>query len=217
MPTIEQARDWYPADDPVHGFEHVLRVYAMAERLAQAEGADLEIVRAAALLHDAGNGLAVQADDLALRQSHQHASAEFAARVLRLEGWPEARVSAVQHCIRAHRFRDDSEPPVTLEAKVLFDADKLDAIGAIGAVRALAFAMRAGQPAYAPPSEQFLRSGQTEAHEPHSAYHEYRFKLVKLKERLFTSSAREIAEERHQTMVDFFERLAEESEWRLGG
>ena len=57
MPTIEQARGWYSADDPVHGFDHVLRVYFMAERLAQAEGADLEIVRAAALLHDAGDGL----------------------------------------------------------------------------------------------------------------------------------------------------------------
>jgi uncharacterized protein len=211
MPTIEQARDWYPADDPVHGFDHVLRVYAMAERLAKAEGADLEIVRAAALLHDAGDGFAAQADDPALRQGHQHASAEFAARMLRLEGWPEARISAVQHCIRAHRFRDDSEPPITLEAKVLFDADKLDAIGAIGAARALAFALHAGQPAYAPPSEQFLRSGQTEPNEPHSAYHEYRFKLVKLKDRLFTPTAREIAEERHQMMVDFFERLAKES------
>jgi uncharacterized protein len=217
MPTIEQARDWYPSDDAVHGFDHVLRVYAMAERLAEAEGADLEIVRAAALLHDAGDGFASQADDPALRQGHQHASAEFAARVLRLEGWPEARVSAVLHCIRAHRFRDDSEPPATLEAKVLFDADKLDAIGAIGAARALAFALRAGQPVYAPPSEQFLRSGQTGPDEPHSAYHEYRFKLVKLRERLFTSSARQIAEERHQMMVDFFERLAEEASGRRVG
>ena len=53
MPTIEEARRWYPADDPVHGFDHVLRVYQLAEHLALAEGADLEIVRAAALLHDA--------------------------------------------------------------------------------------------------------------------------------------------------------------------
>ena len=53
MPTIESARSWYPVNDPVHGFDHVLRVYHLAEQLALAEGADLEIVRAAALLHDA--------------------------------------------------------------------------------------------------------------------------------------------------------------------
>jgi uncharacterized protein len=217
MPTIEQARGWYPANDPVHGFDHVLRVYFMAERLAQAEGADVEIVRAAALLHDAGEGLAAQADDPALRQSHQHAAAEFAVQTLRLEGWSEERISAVQHCIRAHRFRDDSEPPRTLEARVLFDADKLDAIGAIGVARAVAYAARLGQPAYAPPSERFLRSGQTEAGEPHSAYHEYCFKLVKLKERLFTTAARQIAEGRHQQMAAFFERLAEEAGRRPAG
>ena len=53
MPTIEQARAWYTDSDPVHDFDHVLRVYRLAERLAEAEGADLTIVRAAALLHDA--------------------------------------------------------------------------------------------------------------------------------------------------------------------
>lgn len=211
MPTIEQARQWYPAQDPVHGFDHVLRVYFMAERLAQAEGADVEVARAAALLHDAGDGLATEANEPTLRQGHHHASASFAAQTLRAEGWPVERISAVQHCIRSHRFRDDSEPPRTLEAQVLFDADKLDAIGAIGVARAVAYAVRAGQPLYAPPSEEFLRSGQTQPGEPHSAYHEFCFKLVKLKDRLFTPAARAIAEQRHQQMAAFFERLAEEA------
>ena len=53
MPTIESARTWYPEVDPVHGFDHILRVYRMVGKLATAEGADLEIVQAAALLHDA--------------------------------------------------------------------------------------------------------------------------------------------------------------------
>ena len=53
MPTIQDAEVWYSTSDPVHGFDHVLRVYHMARRLASIEGGDLEIISAAALLHDA--------------------------------------------------------------------------------------------------------------------------------------------------------------------
>ncbi|HEY6074783.1 MAG TPA: HD domain-containing protein [Anaerolineales bacterium] len=238
MPTIEQASHWYPLHDPVHGFDHVLRVVRLAERLAQAEGADPEIVRAAALLHDAqGDEMLATSEDGHstrseeggpdrliegstdhlnevghAREAHHHISAVFAARVLRLEGWPEERIAAVQHCIRAHRFRDRREPPQTLEAQVLFDADKLDAIGAIGAARAVAYAAQAGLPAYSPPSEQFRRTGQLEPGEIHSAYHEYLFKLSKLEERLYTPTARSIAVGRHHFMDGFFQQIIAETE-----
>ncbi|RME87080.1 MAG: HD domain-containing protein [Anaerolineae bacterium] len=211
MPTIEQARRWYETAEPAHDFEHVLRVYRMAERLARAEGADLEIVRAAALLHDARGA---ESGSGSAREAHHLVSAEFAAEVLEAEGWSRARVQAVQHCIRAHRFRDDSEEPRTLEAKVLFDADKLDALGAIGAARAIAYASQNGQPWYTPPSERFLQTGQKEPDEPHSAYHEYLFKLRHLRERLFTKTAQAIAEERLRYLSDFFERLIAEWEGR---
>ena len=217
MLTIETARSWYPASDPVHGFDHVLRVYRIAERLAQAEGADLEIVRTAALLHDAG-GSATNGGDAsgstigsaAGRLSHQHASAEFALQVLLAAGWPDERIEAVQHCIRAHRFRDDTEQPETLEARVLFDADKLDAIGAIGVARAIAYAALDSQPAYAEPSASFLETGQKAPSEPHSSYHEYMFKLRKLSQRLYTPSARRLAAGRHQFMTEFYVQLAAE-------
>ncbi len=212
MPTIEQARAWYPQDDPTHGFDHVQRVYALAETLAQAEGADLEIVRAAALLHDAEPP---QPDDppdaQARRAEHHHASADFAAQVLAQEGWPARRIEAVQDCIRSHRFRDPSHPPETLEAQVLFDADKLDAIGAIGVARAIAYAVGQGAPVYAPPSVHFLQTGQLAPGEAHSAYHEYCFKLSKLKDRLFTLAARRLGEKRHAQMAAFFTALAEEA------
>jgi uncharacterized protein len=211
MPTIEEARHWYADADPVHGFDHVLRVYRLAERLARLEGADAQIVLAAVLLHDAQGSSAGQA---AARLNHQHASAEFAGQILQAEGWPEGRIAAVQHCIRAHRFRDEREQPATLEAQVLFDADKLDAIGAIGVARAVGYAARAGQPAYAVPSPRFLECGQLMPGEPHSAYHEYLFKLCKLKERLYTSAAREVAEQRHAYMAEYFERLGEEIQGR---
>jgi len=206
MPSIESAQAWYPQNDPVHGFDHVLRVFALAERIAKAEGANTDVVRAAALLHDASGGETGSAG----RGEHQHLSAEFARQVLEAEAWPEEAIAAVQHCVRAHRFRG-TEQPETLEAKVLFDADKLDVIGAFGVARTIAYDVTVGQPIFAEPSAGFLATGEGEAGEPHSSYHEYLFKLSKIKDRLFTLTARQIAEGRHQFLVDFFEQMAAEA------
>ncbi len=177
----------------------------MAERLAEAEGADLEIVRAAALLHDAQGATPGHE----ARADHQHASAAFAAQVLKAEGWQEERINAVQHCIRGHRYRG-TETPQTLEAKILFDADKLDVLGAIGVARVIGYATLAGTPWYEPPSQQFLETGREVEGEAHSAYHEHLFKLRKVCERMFTATARAIAEERLQYLDDYFERLIDE-------
>jgi uncharacterized protein len=206
MPTIEQAQGWYAEADPVHDFDHVLRVYRMAERLAKEEGADLEIVQAAALLHDAEGS----APGSETRKSHHHRSADFAGTVLTLEGWPVERIAAVQHCIRAHRFRNDGDTPQTLEARILFDADKLDVLGAIGVARTIAYATLNNQPFYAQPSRQFLETGEKEPGEPHSSYHEYLFKLRKIKDLLFTPSARALAIDRDTYLKQFFLQLAEE-------
>ena len=208
MLSIEQARTWYSDADPIHDFEHVMRVYRMAERLGRGEGADLEIVHAAALLHDAEGSAPGGAE----RASHHHRSAEFAAEVLRTEGWPEERIAAVQHCIRAHRFRGDGESPHSIEAMVIFDADKLDVLGAIGVARVVGYAAINGMPAYAPPSARFLASGEKEPGEPHSAYHEFLFKLIKVKDRMFTAAAREIATERERYLSEFFARIQREME-----
>ncbi len=206
--TIEEARVWYQDADPVHDFDHVLRVYRVAERLAQAEGADLEIVRAAALLHDS-RGSAPNGEGKA-RAEHHITSAIFAGEVLAAKGWPEEKIKAVQHCIRAHRFRGKEDYPNTLEAQALFDADKLDVLGAIGAARTIAYAALNGQPAYAEPSESFLATGQKEPGEPHSSYHEFLFKLSKVKGRMFTDSGKALAESRHAYLVAFYEQLQAE-------
>lgn len=206
MPTIEQASRWYDPADPVHGLDHVLRVAQMAERLGRQLGADIEIVRAAALLHDASGA----APGTGTRGSHEQVSAEFAGRILAEEGWSEERIGAVQHCILAHRFRS-RRAPQTLEAQILFDADKLDVMGAFGAARTIGYAVQAGQPAFAEPSDEFLRDGTPKPGEPHSAYHEYLFKLRKVRERLFTEPARLLGERRHQALVAFFEQLAAEA------
>jgi uncharacterized protein len=214
MPTIDQARAWYAGADPIHDFDHVLRVYHTAERLAAAEGADLEIVHAAALLHDA-QGSAPGGESESDRANHHQQSAGFARQVLEAEGWPEERIAAVEHCIRAHRYRDRSEPPRTLEAQIIFDSDKLDVLGAIGAARTIAYAALDGQPIISEPSPRFLASGEKEPGEPHSSYHEFLFKLRHVKERMFTRSGKALAEERHQYLEEFYNRLASETRGEL--
>ena len=206
--TIEEAQLWYRDADPVHDFDHVQRVYRMAERLAQAEGADLTIVRAAAWLHDARGS--APGDEEGLRAEHHLASAAFAGQVLQEKDWPSEQILAVQHCIRAHRFRSQDDEPHTLEAKVLFDADKLDVLGAIGAARTIAYAALDGEPAYAEPSERFLQTGKKEPGEPHSSYHEFLFKLRNVKNRLFTESGKAVAEARHAYMIGFYKQLQAE-------
>lgn len=206
MPTLEQARAWYSDEDPTHDFNHIQRVMAMAKRIAQAEGADIEIVVAASLLHDAQGANPALAE---ARATHHEGSAAFARKILTGEGWEEGRIRAVQECIRTHRFRT-GDAPQTLEAKVLFDADKLDAIGAIGVARALAYAATSGHPFFLEPSARFSETGQVSEGELHSAYHEYAFKLSKLVERLYTETARNVASRRHAMMVAYFEQLRDE-------
>ncbi len=207
-PTIEEARIWYQGTDAAHNFDHILRVYRMAERLAKTEGADLTIVRTAALLHDARDS---DPNSAAGRSGHHQASAKFAAEVLSAKGWEKEKIASVQHCILAHRFRNPAEKPQTLEAKIIFDADKLDALGAVGAARVVAYAARIKDPFYVEPSHKFLSTGKEAEGEAHSAYHEYLFKLRKLPKRMHTASARAIAEERLRYLDTFFERLV--AEW----
>lgn len=210
MPTLEDARDYYPADDPVHGLSHVLRVYRLCEWIGQKEKANLKILRAAALLHDIEG-------DVDCRENHHLAAADFADKTLRKEGWEEEEIQAVLHCIRAHRFRDNREEPETLEAQILFDADKLDAIGAVGVARAVAYAVRAGMDVFAPPSPHYLRTGELAEGESQTVAHEYLFKLRHIKDRMYTKTGRSLAESRHQRMVDFFEGWMEEiGEYRDG-
>jgi uncharacterized protein len=199
--TVTEARRYYEGADAVHDFDHVLRVLALAERIGRAEGADLEIVRAAALLHDAGRE---QAEARGL--DHAAFAADRARQIL--DGRPAEKVEAVAQAIAAHRFRTGPEP-ATLEAQVLFDADKLDAIGAVGVARAFAYGGARGQRLWAPVEAVDLARWTAEGDHPHdhTPVHEFVVKLSRIKERLFTPSGRALAEERHAVMVAFFERF----------
>jgi uncharacterized protein len=200
--TIEDARSLYEAAGGGHDFDHVLRVTALAERIARAEGADLDVVRTAALLHDVAESVD--------RESHHLLGAQRARELL--AGQPTAFVDAVSHAIEAHRFRHDPQPQ-TLEAKVLSDADKLDSIGAIGIGRAYAYAGAVGTALWRQTIGEIVaqgsdaRRGPNELGEAYTPSHEYVYKLDLIPDRLYTSMARQIAEERRHFMAAFFERL----------
>ncbi len=204
--TLEEAAALYGAADSVHDFDHIRRVLALAERIATAEGAERVIVRTAALLHDWGRA---EAD--ATGRNHAAVAAERAAALLRERGASPDFIAAVTHAIAAHRFRTLPEPR-TLEAKVLFDADKLDAIGAIGIARAYAYGGAHRQRLWAPLTEVEATVGDEAGvtYAEHTPVHEFIGKLARIRERLTTATGRAIAEERHRFMVAFFRRLEAE-------
>lgn len=213
MITIDQARQLYQAGDPAHDFAHVLRVLRLAERIGAAEGADLEVLRAAALLHDVA-----RADERAGGPCHAQAGAERAREILR--GADPARIEAVAEAIASHRFRR-GPAPASLEARILSDADKLDAMGAIGIARAYATAGTLGQALWPEMSIEELES----APEPedghltceHTPVHEWLLKLSRLQDSLYTATARRIGRERHAFMEMYFRRLEREVMGADGG
>ena len=208
MVSIEEARALYPEMDPVHGFDHVLRVLNTAEWLGKQLGADNKILRAAALLHDAEGA---HPGEQSRRGEHQHSSATLARELLQERDWSEEDIAAVEHCILSHRYRGE-DAPQSLEAKILFDADKLDVVGSFGVARTIGYAIQAGQPIYSVPSKLFIETGKKESGEPHSAYHEYLFKLRNVRDRLFTEPAKAIAEGRHKLLCAYFDQLAREAQ-----
>ena len=201
--TIEEVRPLYGAADSVHDFDHILRVLTLAERIGRAEGADLSIVRVAALLHDWGRAEA-QAKD----RNHASEAADRAEAFLRSRGTSEPTIEAVCHAIVAHRFRAAPEP-ATVEAKALFDADKLDAIGAIGIARAFAYGGAHNQRLWAPRDVVDVARWREEGDDPsaHTPVHEFVVKLSRIRKRLYTEEGRRIAMDRHRYMAAFYERL----------
>jgi uncharacterized protein len=211
--TVDAARELYQRGGGGHDFDHVLRVLALAERIGRAESADLAVVRTAALLHDIGES--------AGRADHHLRGAAMARELL--AGQPAAFVDAVAHAIEAHRFRADPAPR-TLEAQVLSDADKLDAIGAVGVARAFAYAGHRGTALWRRPWADIAAdaAGAAEAGTPeavsrpaalggdYTPVHEFVYKLDRIPDRLYTAAARAIAEERRAFMREFFTRLDEE-------
>ncbi|MBQ4107258.1 MAG: HD domain-containing protein [Lentisphaeria bacterium] len=189
-----------------HGFDHTRRVLRNAERLAAAmPGADSRIVRLAALLHDIA-----RADEIAGRGEgpcHAVRGAAMVPEILRAAGWEESWCAPVAAAVRTHRFRD-GERPETAEAEIVYDADKLDSLGAVGIGRAFLFAGREGgrlhnDAATALSSPAYSRED--------TAYREYLVKLRKLPDAMLTAPGRAEAQHRAAIMKDFFDQLIAET------
>jgi len=188
-----------------HDWEHTRRVRAICMHMAQVEGADREVLDVAACLHDVGRSFQ---DDSNGAVCHAEMGACMAAALLAEFPFADERRRNVIHCIRTHRYRSSS-PPQTLEAKILFDADKLDAIGAIGIARAFLFAGEVGAKLHNPDLPPEKSAPYTSED---TGYREFKLKLSKIHRRMLTPEGRRMAEERHRFMDDFFTRFLEEYE-----
>ncbi len=197
-----EARALYVTGDAAHDFDHVLRVTRLALHLATAEGADQIVVQQAALLHDVPTAV-----HGATRQAHHFAAAEYAQAVLQARGMDPKRLANVVHCIEAHRFRDQSVQPQTLEAQCLYDADKLDSIGAIGVARAFAFAGSHNNRLWTTAYEEIAQATVKPTGADYTPVHEFVYKLDRLYATLYTATAKRIGAERHVFMQKFYEQL----------
>ena len=202
--TEAEARALYAAGDAAHDFGHVLRVTRMAVRIAAAEGADVELVRLAALMHDVPAAETTLAER---RGAHHLAAAQFAGDLLRSRGLEPQRVANVVHCIEAHRFRDQTVMPATPEARCLYDADKLDSIGAIGVARAFAYGGAHGSRLWSEPWREAPPDEAKPAGSDYTPVHEFVYKLQRLQGTLYTAAARAVAAERHRFMCSFYDQL----------
>lgn len=194
--------------DSAHDAEHVRRVLFLALEIAAAEpAADRDVLIAACLLHDIGREEQFRDPSLC----HARVGAEKAYRFLVSQGFPEPFAAHVRDCVRTHRFRS-GDPPATIEAKILFDADKLDVTGAIGMARTFFYAAQVGQPLYTLLPDGTVSDGTAEEPEGcHSVLREYKFKLEKIYDRFLTLRGEEMARRRQAAMVSIYESILAET------
>lgn len=186
-----------------HDWEHTLRVCRLCERIGRAEGVDMEVLLIAAYLHDIGRA-SQDASNGAV--CHAQKGAKMAESVVGKLPLSEKQKKNIIHCIRSHRFRGNQRPE-TKEAKVLFDGDKLDAIGAVGVARAFLFAGEVGARLHNPN----MNIENTSSYSiDDTGYREYKVKLCKIRDRILTKEGRKLAAERHTFMEEFFNRFLKE-------
>ena len=191
-------------DDSAHDCEHVYRVLYNALEIAKSEpDTDYDVLITACLLHDIGRVDQIANPSLC----HAEVGSQKAYVFLLDIGMDESFAQQVRHCIAAHRFRK-ALPPQSLEAKILFDADKLDVTGAIGIARTLMYRGTLTEPLYRSLPDGTISDGTHDI--GHSFFREYKFKLEKLYDRFFTQKGAELARQRQAIAKAYYENLYKE-------
>jgi uncharacterized protein len=168
-----------------HGFDHTQRVYNLAYHIGRWEGADLLIVLTAALLHDLGRVI-----EEGIGADHAETSAYYAKDILKSINFPREKMKGVFTAIKQHRARH-GDAPSTLEAKVLSDADNLDALGAIGIGRTFTYGGNIKRDVRG--TVRFIQDH-----------------MLNRSERMYTQTAQRMSEKRIAYMIKFLQRIEEE-------
>lgn len=190
--------------DSAHDKEHIYRVLYNALIIAKTEkNVNYDVLIAACLLHDIGRKEQYENPNVC----HAAAGSEKAYSFLIKNGFTADFAEKVCHCIKTHRYRKSS-PPESIEAKILFDADKIEVSGAMGIARTLIYKGIVGESLYSLEQDGSVSSGENDT--VPSFFHEYKFKLENVYTHFFTEKGAEIAKGRQQTAVDFYNGLFDE-------
>lgn len=191
-------------EDSAHDKEHIYRVLFNALEIGKSESqVDYDILICSCLLHDIGRKEQFNNPQLC----HAQVGAEKAYQFLKRNQFDEEYALAVKHCIYTHRFRKNAEPQ-SIEAKILFDADKLDVAGAIGIARSLIYRGIVAEPLYNLDCNGMVSNGEKDS-QP-SFFREYKYKLEKLYSHFYTERGAEMAKLRRQAAISFYENLLSE-------
>ena len=203
------------SEDAAHDYDHLARVIALADKIQATEGGDLPTIWAAVALHDLGQ-------ERERRDGGDHAliGAGLAEELLTGTPFPQQYIPAVQQAIREHRMTG-GKIPQTLEGCILYDADKLDCLGAIGIGRLYCITGRYNQKVYAPIPEDIVEPVDPQTirnlrrRPDYSPSIEFQLLFGNLPDRMTTNTGRKLAHERFTYMQEFFTRLRQEVEGEL--
>lgn len=203
----KEAKKYFVGASGCHDWSHVDRVRNLALHIGKKEKADLKVLEAACLLHDIGRKEEMDSNG---KFCHAEKGAQIAEKFLLKLKLDKKDVENIRHCVISHRSRNEFIPQ-TIEAKVLFDADKVDSIGAVGVGRDFLFAGYIKKSMYTGREKEMLKKGKDCSYsDDDSAVMEFEFKLKKIRNKILTKTGKKVALERHDYMVDFFKKFDRE-------